>query len=149
MSNVYVFDPVLFKMVYPQFSTLSDEVLEYFFERAESQLDNSESSCIPLKERKILFNLLVAHYAELQNRIAEGNGGLVGNITSASEGSVSISVDTLKSTSSTGAWLNQTPYGAEYWILTAKYRVPLYIHGEESMPVERYGFWGFQNRKGW
>lgn len=141
MSNVFVFDPVLFKAIYPQFSSMPDDLLMYFFEKAESTLlDNTESACVPLKERKILFYLLVAHFAELQDRINEGNGSMVGNITSASEGSVSIGVQALQSNSATGSWLNQTPYGAEYWVLTAKYRQMLYIAENAPMPVNRFGW---------
>lgn len=141
MSNIFVFDPVLFKQIYPQFNALSDELLEFFFEKAESTLlDNSENACVPLKERKYLFYLLVAHMADLHNRVAEGNGGLVGNITSASEGSVSIGVQTLQSTSALGQWLNQTPYGAEWWVLTARYRTGLYIIENLAMPVDRFNF---------
>ena len=139
MSNIFVFDPALFKMVYPQFANIPDELLVFFFEKAESTiLDNSENACVPLKERKQLFYLLIAHFADLQNRIADGNGGLVGNITSASEGSVSIGVQTLQSNSAMGQWLNQTPYGAEYWVLTARYRTALYIIENLAMPVARY-----------
>ena len=141
MSNVFVFDLVLFKQIYPQFQTLSDELLTYFFEKAETTLlDNSETACIPLKERKFLFYLLVAHMAQLQDRINEGNSSLVGSITSASEGSVSIGVNALQSTSATGAWLNQTPYGAEYWVLTARYRTGLYVIENHAMPVDRFKY---------
>lgn len=141
MSNVFVFNPVLFKQIYPQFQTLSDDLLEYFFEKAETTLlDNSESACIPLKERKILFYLLVAHMAQLQERINEGNSSLVGSLSSASEGSVSIGVNSLTSSSAIGAWLNQTPYGSEYWVLTARYRTGLYVIENHAMLVDRFRY---------
>ena len=141
MTNVVVFDPDFFKQKYPQFIGLSNELLEYFFEKSETtMLDNSEAACVPLKERKMLFDLLVAHQAQLQERINDGSASLVGNITSATEGSVSIGVNAPTSSSAMGQWLMQTPYGQEYWVLTAKYRNALYIIENLAMPVDRYRF---------
>lgn len=142
MSNIFVFDPVLFKEIYPQFKDFSDELLEFFFEKAESTLlDNTECACVPIKERKFLFYLLVAHYAELQQRINEGNSSLVGRVSSASEGSVSISTEFNLGTSSVGQWLNQTPYGSEYWMAISKYKTALYVIENKAMPVDRFNRW--------
>lgn len=145
MTNIYVFDPVLFKVVYPQFKAVPDELLQFYFDKAESTiLDNTETACVPLKERKILFYLLVAHYAELQGRIDAGNSSLVGRISSASEGSVSISSDFNAGSSPTAQWLNQTPYGAEYYMATAKYRTAIPIIVNQAMPVQRFrNPWGY------
>lgn len=139
MSNVFVFDPTLFKELYPQFANMSDTILNYFFEKAETLLDNSETACIPLAERKILFYLLVAHYAALQDRINQGNSGLVGRIASATTGTVSIGTD-YGSSSPNSKWYDQTPYGAEYWAMIAKYKNAIYIVAEAPMPVDRYRF---------
>ena len=103
-------------------------------------IDNTEESCIPLDEREYLMWLLVAHQAQLQERINDGSASLVGNITSATEGSVSIGVNAPTSSSAMGQWLMQTPYGQEYWVLTAKYRNALYIIENLAMPVDRYKY---------
>ena len=140
MSNIFVFDPALFKAVYPQFANVDNALLNYFFEKAESTLlDNSETACVPLKERKILFYLLVAHMAELQKRIDEGNSSLVGRVSSASEGSVSIGTD-YNIGGNSAQWYNQTPYGAEYWALTVRYRSSLYVVENLAMQVDRFRF---------
>ena len=148
MSNVFVFDPIEFKSVYPQFSKFTDSQLDWFFEMVENDvLDNTETSCIPLSTRRKLFFLLVAHKAQLQDRIDEGNSSLVGRISSATEGSVSISSDYLSSPTALAQWLNQTPYGAEYYAMTSKYRTVLWVAAEPPMPVRRsrfrspFGFW--------
>ena len=69
MSNIFTFDPVAFKAVFPSFSKFTDEQLMYFFESVENTvLDNTESSCFSLANRKKWFYLLVAHKAELQKQ---------------------------------------------------------------------------------
>lgn len=138
MSNVFVFDPVAFKAVFPQFSSFTDEQLTWFFESVENTaLGNYETSCIDLETRKKLFYLLVAHKAELQNRINSGNSGLVGRISSATEGSVSISTEYNSGSGAMAQWLNQTPYGADYYAMTAQYRHALWIAATQPMPVSR------------
>ena len=87
-----VFDPAHFKEIYPQFAGISDTQLEWFFKKSEQILDNSENSCIDEDTRLIWFYLLVAHYAQLQTQIQSGNSA-VGRISSATEGSVSVSLD--------------------------------------------------------
>ncbi|WP_236508171.1 DUF4054 domain-containing protein, partial [Escherichia coli] len=94
-----------------------------FFEEVENTIvDNTETSCFSLKNRKKRFYLLVAHNAELQNRINDGNTGLVGRISSATEGSVSISTDYSMGSGPLQQWLKQTPYGAKFYAFTAPYR---------------------------
>ena len=73
MSNVFAFDPTEFKSIFTQFATRSDAQLNWFFTAVENDvLDNTETACISLATRKKLFFLLVAHKAELQNRIDSG-----------------------------------------------------------------------------
>lgn len=145
MSNIFVFNPDEFKEIFPQFNKLTNKQLEWFFETAESLLDNSKSSCISLKERKKLFFYLVAHLAELQGRIDDGNSSLVGRVSSASEGSVSISTEMPMGTGAQEQWLKQTPYGAQYYVLIRKYLTAILIQTNAPMPVNRsrwhYGRW--------
>jgi hypothetical protein len=77
--------------------------------------------------------------AELQKRIDEGNSSLVGRISSASEGSVSIATD-YNIGGNSAQWYNQTPYGAEYWALTVRYRSSLYVVENLAMQVDRFRF---------
>ncbi|WP_236516068.1 DUF4054 domain-containing protein [Escherichia coli] len=138
MSNVFVFDPAAFKLSYPQFAKFTNEQLTNFFEEVENTIvDNTESSCFSLKDRKKRFYLLVAHNAELQNRINDGNTGLVGRISSATEGSVSISTDYSMGSGALEQWLKQTPYGAKFYAFTAPYRTALWVAATAPMPVKR------------
>lgn len=149
MSNVYVFDPVDFKAVYaPTFDKYTDAQLNWFFESIEGLLDNSESSCISLKNRKRWYYLLVAHKALLQDRINSGNSGLVGRISSATEGSVSISSEYPSGSGALEQWLKQTPYGAEFYAITLPWRSVLWFSSTRPMPVNRSRF-NFWQLRGW
>lgn len=136
MDKVVEFNPVEFKIIYPIFDDLNDIQLEHFFTIAEQLVDNTNCSFVTdLKERKILLYLLVAHQAALQSNINEGNNG-VGRVSSATEGTVSISLD-YGTMSDNSKWYEQTQYGAEYWQLIKKYRSFVYRMARTPMPVQR------------
>lgn len=121
---VVVFDRSRFQAAYPDVQA-TDAQLDMWFTQAESLLNNTDSSIVRnLKEREMLLFLLVRHYAALSGRTAQG--GLVGRISSASEGSVSVSAE-MGGSSANAAWYLQTPYGADFWQLTAKYRRFRYV----------------------
>lgn len=140
MSNVFVFNPSDFKAAYPQFAKYTDEQLNWFFKVAEHYVDNSEASCFSLEEREIMFFFLVAHLAELQNRIDNGNSGIVGRISSATEGSVSTSIDYNMGSGALEQWLKQTPYGASFYAFAAKYMTALWVAADRNMPINRSRF---------
>lgn len=136
MKGIVEFNIEGFKELYPMIE-LNDAQLKYCFEKAELRVNNTKNSPVcSLKERKILLNLLTAHLALLQDRINKGNDS-VGRVASATEGSVSVSLDFPTSGSALMAWFAQTPYGAEFWTLTSKYRGMHYVAGESSMKVNR------------
>lgn len=127
MASV-VFDPSNFKLIYPSFATVPDVVLDNYFAEATLYIDNTDSSFVhKLTERRILLNLLVAHLSALRSgENGQAPSGVVGRISSASQGSVSISSE-YGSSSEMGNWFNQTRFGAEFWMLTAKYRTFRYV----------------------
>lgn len=125
MSAV-VFDKARFQTAYPEVRA-ADAQLEMWFAQAESLLDNTGRSIVKKpEEREMLLFLLVRHFAALNERAAQG--GLVGRIASAAEGSVSVSAD-MGAAIGNAAWYLQTPYGATFWQLTAKYRRFRYVSG--------------------
>lgn len=136
MTEYISFDVADFKEKYPSI-TLSDDRLEFAFEQATMLLNNEKNGGVqmPDKKRKMLFYLLVAHLATLQSKIDSGNDA-VGKVTSASEGSVSVSLDAGQ-TSFNKTFYQQTQYGAMYLALTAKYRSFLYTMGFMPMKVRR------------
>ncbi|MGZ9981549.1 DUF4054 domain-containing protein [Bordetella bronchiseptica] len=124
---VVVFDPDEFKLIYPSFSTLTDPQLAHAFRMATLYLSNKEDSRVcDLDERKVLLYLLTAHVAALTyGENGQGPRPLVGRISSATEGSVSVSAEYNVAPGS-AQWYAQTGYGAQYWEATAKYRVGRY-----------------------
>lgn len=121
-----VFDKARFQTAYPEVRAAGAQ-LEMWFAQAESLLDNTGRSIVKKpEEREMLLFLLVRHVAALTERAAQG--GLVGRIASAAEGSVSVSAD-MGAAIGNAAWYLQTPYGATYWQLTAKYRRFRYVSG--------------------
>ena len=115
--DVVVFDPAEFLAMYPQFQNVyTPEQLGTFFNVACMICDNTENSLVKdLTERKTLLYLLVCHIATLQER----GTAIVGTITSASKGGVSVS---LQPYTNNPNWYTQTQCGSTYWLLTQKYR---------------------------
>lgn len=135
MSGVVVFDPAEFRLLYPSI-TATDEQLEMYFAMAETFLDNTECSIVKdLDARKRLLYLLVAHIG-LLNTMAEGGNPVVGRISNATEGTVSVGLD-YGTMGNNERWYLQTPWGAMYWQLTKKYRSMVYRLGIAPMPVQR------------
>ena len=118
MDNVVVFDANEFLALYPQFQNVfTPEQLGVFFNVACLLCDNTPNSKITdLTERKTLLYMLTCHIATLQQR----GTAMPGLITSATEGKVSVSLQTFTKDPN---WYNQTQCGSMYWLATAKYRV--------------------------
>lgn len=135
MEGVVVFDPAEFRALYPLI-TATDVQLEDYFAMAETFLDNTECSLVKdLKSRKRMLYLLVAHIATITGTAEKGNN-IVGRISSATEGTVSVSID-YGTMGNNERWYLQTPWGAMYWQLTKKYRSAVYRMGIAPMPVQR------------
>lgn len=134
---VVTFDPVAFVERYPEFSGVSSTLLQAYFDEATLIVNNTDCAFVSdVTERKILLWALVAHITYINNGADnEGASGIVGRISSASEGTVSVSSDYTSTLNS--QWYNQTPYGAKFWQLTAKYRTMRYVPGR-SWPARRY-----------
>lgn len=98
-------------------------------------LQNSAAGCnlvTDLDQRRSLLYLILAHLAALSP--ACGGSGLVGRITNAAEGSVSVAVDYGDQVRGAAFWL-QTPYGAQYWAATGQYRTARYVPGPAPFGV--------------
>lgn len=129
-QGVVSFDPAAFKARYPEFTTLDAGLLQSYFDETALLLDNTESSRVREVEiRKPLLWMLTAHIAFL-NGGANGQAPtpLVGRVASATQGSVSVSLD-MPSGSANSAWYMQTKYGAAFWNATARFRTMRYLPG--------------------
>lgn len=129
--GIVAFDPVRFKARYPEFSTVSDLVLEDYFVEATLYLNNTDTSRVQdVAQRALLLNMIVAHVAALNSGVnGAAASSLVGRMSSATEGSVSVSTEFAAPANGTEAWFYQTKYGVAYWAATARYRTAVYIPG--------------------
>lgn len=127
---IVVFDINAFRERYPEFDTVSGTLLNAYFVEATVYLDNTD--CSPVTDvnvRAVYLNMLVAHIAALNSGVGgQKPSGLVGRVSSASEGSVSVSTGEVP-VSPSSWWYLQTPYGAAYWQATAAYRTVRYVPG--------------------
>jgi hypothetical protein len=142
-TGVVVFDPEAFQLRFPEFNTLAPGLLAPFFNEATLVLDNTDASAVQqIEQRTPLLWLLTAHLLALNMGVnGQAPSPLVGRISSASEGSVSVSTDN-GPPSQSAAWFQQTKYGAEYWQLTVGLRSARYVPGYPQRPIYPwpYGF---------
>lgn len=122
-----VFDATLFKTAYPEFATVADAAVSRNFALATLQLTSTCSSRVQdANQREALLDLLTAHITALANGVnGQPPQGIVGRISQATEGSVSVAAEMEGATFSAAYYL-QTKYGAQYWQATAKYRSMVY-----------------------
>lgn len=146
---VAVFDYALWSATFPELQVaVTPEVAATLFRRACRMLNNTDTSIVAdVDERLDLLNLVVAHLAAIGGLgQAGGATGLVGRVTNAKEGDVSVTVDAGPSSASSAWWL-QTSYGFEYWTATAGYRTARYVPAAQPM-MEPFGLNGRVFRRG-
>lgn len=127
MSDVpgtVTFDPAAFIVQFPAFAAVPVDTLTSYFNMATQYLNNSPCSIVQhLTTRAMLLNLITAHLAFLFGRAAGSNGdnaALVGQIASAGEGSVSISLVAVQAKNA--AFWTQSTYGLMFWQMALPYR---------------------------
>lgn len=136
--GIVTFDPVAFVAAFPSFTSVPAAALNANFTFATLLLDNTCCSAVQdAPTRAALLNLIVAHITALLNGInGDPPQGVVGRVSSATEGSVSVQVE-FETLSEAAAYFNQTQWGAMYWRMTAQYRTARYFppcHFEQEFP---------------
>jgi hypothetical protein len=145
MGAVATFNPQMWRLRYPEFRDVSDDLANAYFAEATLYLRNDGTGPVESAEQQlILLNMLVSHIASLGALNPDGSSaaGLVGPITSASEGSVSVSSG-LVVEAGTAGWYQQTSYGYAFWNATAAYRSMRYIPGRAAYSSLGRGYSGF------
>lgn len=138
------FDYAAWTALFPQFSNLTEQqVTQVILPLAEQYNRNDGGGPINSPELQTqALNLMVAHCAQILFGTAGTGGpsGLVGRVSSATEGSVS--VQTEFPSSPAAAWYNQTPFGAAWWVLIKPFRLHLYLPKitQQVQPVNLPGF---------
>lgn len=116
--------------MFPMFGTLTQpQVVGMALPLAEQYCRNDGGGPVSTAATQTnLLNLMVAHICQLIFGVnGQPPSPLVGRISGATEGSVSVQTDFEQTTNS--AWYNQTPFGAAYWAATAPYRTARYVPG--------------------
>lgn len=119
--------PADFKVAFPEFATVADAALLVNFDAATLMLNNTcKSRVCDAVLREKLLNWLTAHITALRNGVnGQPPSGLVGRISDATEGSVSVGTEFAVATFDQ-AWYSQTQYGVLYWNGTAGFRMFIY-----------------------
>ncbi|MDN7490591.1 DUF4054 domain-containing protein [Burkholderia sp. AU45274] len=118
---------------YPELAaSVTSQTAQLYFNEAQLYCDNTPTSLItdtsPGGERELLLNMVTAHIAALNAPLnGQPSSPLVGRISNATQGSVSVQTDF--QVPGSAAWFAQTKYGAAYWQATTKYRSMLYVRG--------------------
>ena len=145
---VAVFDYSNWAIRFPTLAAkVSQPLATAYFAEATDLLDNTDGSpVVDVAQRLRFLNLLVSHIAALNGASPMFAAGMVGRISSVTEGSVSISSDYTTLVGS-AAWYAQTPWGAEYWALTAGYRSATYVPADQPfLGVPGAGGWNGGSR---
>lgn len=133
MGAVVQFDYNGLVALFPEMAPVGSPLLQVYWGVAQTMHANDGSG--PVNDATLqanLLNMLTAHLAQIfAPRDASGNPAaagasspnMVGHISSASEGSVSVQVEALSAFKTAQAqWLASTKYGALYWASTAQFR---------------------------
>lgn len=119
---------------YPQFLTTATFVSEplacMYFAEAGLYCANDDCAMIPADPitfgpRISILYALTAHIAAINGASQTGANGLVGRISDASEGSVSVKLD-LGALPGSASWFAQTSFGLQAWQMMAPYRTAHY-----------------------
>lgn len=124
-----VFNYEEFIAAYPSFSSLSQTILTGNFNLACQLLDNTAASVVvDAPTRQYYLYLLTAHISALLNGVnGQPPSGIVGRISSATQGSVSVQAEWAASMGNAEAYFVQTQWGATFWQATVSYRTAHYV----------------------
>jgi hypothetical protein len=131
MGAIASFDPNAWLSRYPEFAGIvSPAQAQGYFSEATLYLANDGSG--PVKDagqQLALLGMLVAHIAALNAAQPKAGGQpmqpLVGRISGATEGSVSVQIQN-DYPPGTAQWYQTTRYGSAFWAATAGYRTMRY-----------------------
>lgn len=149
-TTPYVFNYTTWITLFPELSGVSSAQATLYFGLATGFVRNDGRGpiCDPNIQAELL-NLITAHIAKIFSQQTNGTpttGGtetasLVGRISGATEGSVSVQTE-YPGQSPSAAWWDQTTYGAMAWVLMKPYRTFRYF-GNPKRRVYNPPRWGF------
>lgn len=133
-TGVVTFDYSAWSAMYPVIAaSVNQQSAQMYFNQAQLYCDNTV--CSPVTDasvggqREMFLYMLTAHIALLNAPInGQPPNPLVGRISNATEGSVSVQTQ-MDYPPGSPQWYMQTQPGASYWAASAGYRVMQYVPG--------------------
>ncbi|MDB5777605.1 MAG: hypothetical protein JWP38_3738 [Herbaspirillum sp.] len=143
MGGTVVFNYATWAVRYPELAvSVAQPLAQEFFNEAQMYCDNTPTSIVcDLTQRTTLLSMMTAHIAALNAPIGgQPASPLVGRISSASEGSVSVQTQN-DYPPGTVQWFQQTKYGSAFWATSAQFRSMQYVAGRvpAANPWGRFG----------
>lgn len=151
MGVVVTFNYASWLQLFPQFAYLNATQVQMYWGLA-TQLHRNDGGG-PVSDATTqtnLLNLATAHIVQLfaPNAITgqpNRDPNVVGRITNASEGSVSVATEMQLPPNANASWWNQTQPGALYWLASAPFRTMRYVQAipKPINPWPIFGtYWG-------
>jgi hypothetical protein len=112
MSSI-VFDINEFRLKYPIFDTISDDVVLRAFDSAEMFISNNTSCYLTESRLKYVLYIMTAHILQIGIDNASNGGGNAGIVSSTSIDKISVSFEARLNKTSFQYFLNKTIYGEE------------------------------------
>lgn len=109
---------------YPELAvSVSENLATLYFQEACLYCDNTPFSPVcDLQQRALFLGMITAHIAALNAAInGQAPSPLVGRISDATEGSISVKVE-LNTRPGSEQWYAQTRYGYAFWTASARFR---------------------------
>ncbi|NKI68956.1 DUF4054 domain-containing protein [Collimonas pratensis] len=146
IGGVVAFDYTAWSVRYPELaSSVAQPLAQQYFNEAQLYCDNTP--CSPIRDasvggqRSMLLNMLTAHIAALNAPIGgQPSSSLVGRISNATEGSVSVATQ-MDLPAGSPQWFAQSKYGIAFWQATSQYRTMHYVPGPVPV-INPYGRFG-------
>ena len=128
ITNIVAFDYNFFTQRYPELAVYVTQTQgQLYFNEAQLYVDNTV--CSPIQDsivggqRYMFLHMVTAHIAALNAALGQPSSPLVGRISNATEGSVSVQAEMAGPEPGGKDWFMQTKYGAAYWQASAQFRM--------------------------
>ncbi len=110
-----VFNLTAFQALFPEFAATDPTALASYWAMATSYIDAADSVLLSGDPLTLALNLMTAHLAKSFKSLNSGKASAP--VTSATEGSVSVSMQPPPTKDGWQFWLASTPYGVQLWAL--------------------------------
>ena len=145
---VVTFNYTTWSQRYPEFGggIVPEPLASLYFAEACMFLDNTDCGAVPAGaptyQRDMFLNMITAHIAALNAAIGgQPASPIVGRISQAAQGSVSVTAELVNNPSEQMAFFAQTKYGLAYWTASRQFRTGFYVPGPQAQP----GIFGVYN----